>query len=239
MTAFVEAYTSAMRHCSPPIVLMLEREEAKEGEAERRKERKFTLRPRRKAWRVDSHIDTGAMTRPWISSLGAFWPGLQALAGQTLDASASHADWSAAFARFGGLPEALDISGGARHPTLHGYPLRPELVESSFALFAETGHEAYLATGAAVMRTLRERCQARCGFAALADVGDGGTSFSSSGSSSSSAATATATVAANTQQQDAMVRVLELLRFFRERRRATGGRQRRFLPEKKLTLFKP
>ena len=255
LAAFVEAYTSAMRHCSPPIVLMLEREggggggggEEEDGtgaevEKERKKKKKkkkknvdnneatkFTLKPRRKAWRVDSHVDTAAMTRPWISSLGAFWPGLQALAGQVLDASRSHADFAAAWSRFGGLPEALDVSGAARHPTLPGYPLRPEIVESSFAMFGETGHEAYLATGAAVMRTLRERCKARCGFAALADVGDGETPSSSLSSSSSSAATAAAAAAVTAQQQDAMVREPSSskgLERERERERERGERRR-------------
>jgi hypothetical protein len=169
------------------------------------------------------------MTRPWISSLGAFWPGLQALAGQVLDASRSHADFAAAWSRFGGLPEALDVSGAARHPTLPGYPLRPEIVESSFAMFGETGHEAYLATGAAVMRTLRERCKARCGFAALADVGDGETPSSSLSSSSSSAATAAAAAAVTAQQQDAMVREPSSskgLERERERERERGERRR-------------
>ena len=231
-----------MRHCSPPIVLMLEKEKAEEGEEEeeeseegeekgRKKRTKFALRPRRKAWRVDSHVDTAAMTRPWISSLGAFWPGLQALAGQTVDASKSHADWAAAWLRFDGLPEALDVSGVARHPTLTGYPLRPELVESSFVLFGETRHEAYLATGAAVMETLRNRCRAECGFAALADVGsaDGGRSdfsmiSSSSTSSAAAAATTAATAKAASQQQDAMVRAVDLF-VLRERanRKAEPG----------------
>lgn len=223
LTAFVEAYTSAMRHCSPPIVLMLEKEEEEEGEEalegereekgrHKKRKTKFTLRPRRKAWRIDSHVDTAAMTGPWISSLGAFWPGLQALAGQTVDASKSHADWAAAWSRFSGLPEAIDVSGVTRHPTLTGYPLRPELVESSFVLFGETKHESYLATGAALMETLRRRCRAECGFAALADVGDGGGRGGrrSSDAPSISPSAAAAAAAAASPQQDAMVRVVDI-----------------------------
>ena len=33
-------------------------------------------------WLADMHIGTGQLLHPWISSLSAFWPGLQVLAGQ-------------------------------------------------------------------------------------------------------------------------------------------------------------
>ena len=32
-------------------------------------------------WLGEVHIHEGKVTRPWISSLAAFWPGMQALAG--------------------------------------------------------------------------------------------------------------------------------------------------------------
>lgn len=32
-------------------------------------------------WLADAHMQTGVLTHTWISSLSAFWPGLQALAG--------------------------------------------------------------------------------------------------------------------------------------------------------------
>ena len=44
---------------------------------------------RRYSWLVDVHMDTGALTKVFISSLAAFWPGMQALIGEP---------WSAALA---------------------------------------------------------------------------------------------------------------------------------------------
>ncbi len=35
----------------------------------------------KKGWLVDIHMDTGRLSRIWISSLAAFWPGMQALIG--------------------------------------------------------------------------------------------------------------------------------------------------------------
>ena len=36
----------------------------------------------RHGWLVDVHMGTGRLTRIWISSLAAFWPGMQALIGE-------------------------------------------------------------------------------------------------------------------------------------------------------------
>eukprot|EP00951_Prasinocladus_malaysianus_P005246 scaffold37258_cov47-Prasinocladus_malaysianus.AAC.3 len=49
---FAEAYSSAMVHLRVPNMY-------------------------NNMWLIDAHMDTGRMTRPWISSLGAFWPGMQ------------------------------------------------------------------------------------------------------------------------------------------------------------------
>ncbi len=35
-------------------------------------------------WLADADMDTGKLAQPWISSLSAFWPGLQALAGYSI-----------------------------------------------------------------------------------------------------------------------------------------------------------
>ena len=155
LTSFVAIYAAIMRYLAPP--------------------KRHAPGHHRPAWRVDgADMDTGARSSPWISSLGAFFPGLQALAGQRADAAAAHADWAAAWARFGGLPESLDVGGTTRHPGAAAYPLRPELAESSYALHAATdGHPVYRAAGAMVATTLEARCRAPCGYASLADVASG------------------------------------------------------------------
>jgi len=154
LAAFVPAYAAAMRHLNAPP--------PRDG-------------ARRPSWRVEADMDGGGASSPWVSSLAAFWPGLQALAGQTADAGACFADWARAWARFGGLPEAVDARGRVRHPSLKQYPLRPELAESAYALHAVTGGSvpAFRRVGAAMVATLSSRCAAPCGFAALADVATG------------------------------------------------------------------
>jgi hypothetical protein len=34
------------------------------------------------AFLLDVHMDSGRLLKPWVSSLGAFWPAMQVLAGE-------------------------------------------------------------------------------------------------------------------------------------------------------------
>lgn len=56
------------------------------------------------------------------------------LAGDLQAASDSHAAFFWVWQQFGALPERYLYSQGIPHPTEHYYPLRPELLESTFYL---------------------------------------------------------------------------------------------------------
>jgi hypothetical protein len=62
----------------------------------------------------------GQVLHPYVWSLGAFWPGLQVLAGQVEEGAALHANWTAAWARFGWLPEMFDVGLDHAHPRENG-----------------------------------------------------------------------------------------------------------------------
>jgi mannosidase alpha-like ER degradation enhancer 2 len=114
--------------------------------------------PKNAAFVLDVRADDGRLAKPWVSSLGAFWPGLQALVGQTDAASALVANFSSAAAMHGGwLPEvfAADL-GGAVHSSDAGWRLRPELAESAFLLHAANGDPRLRsAVAAPIARALR------------------------------------------------------------------------------------
>ncbi|CAL8470523.1 g10065 [Coccomyxa elongata] len=150
LTMFAEMYAAAMRHLRPEDP----------GWAAR-------------GWLAEVDMHTGAVTRPWISSLSAFWPGLQALIGQLDDAALLHGNWTAAWKAFGWLPELFDAGLTQRHPLQRGYPLRPELIESTYLLHAATGDGSYLEAGRLFQATLVERNKQKCGYASVADVATG------------------------------------------------------------------
>lgn len=155
-------------------------------------------------------------------------PETQVLAGQVEEGAALHTNWTAAWRRFGWLPEMFDVGMENRHPTetggslaawwwlaacaagsggsaqppasafcgtcactltdisstpatltqdvlhaLAGYPLRPELMESTFLLHAATGSPRLLTTGAALHARLRDANRVACGYASVGDVSTG------------------------------------------------------------------
>ena len=95
-------------------------------------------------WLADAHAFEGYLFGPWISSLSAFWPGMQALAGQLEDARHLHANYSNIWMNFAALPELFSIDGARTSPHMNGYPLRPELIESTFYLHASTREPHFL-----------------------------------------------------------------------------------------------
>ena len=120
---------------------------------------------------LDVHMNTGWRSKEWVSSLGAFWPGMQALVGLVLDGEALFRSFANASRRYGGwLPEQFSRDLRAPHPVEKGNPLRPELIESAYHLWAETGEAEYLMYARALQRTLQELNRVKCGFASVKDT---------------------------------------------------------------------
>lgn len=121
-------------------------------------------------WLVDVHMTTGRVLHPFISSLAAFWPGLQVLIGQEVEARLLHRDWSRVWERFKWIPELFHAQLGIVHPTLNGYPLRPELAESTYLLYAATRDPEILTTAISMHDRLRNSTKGRCGYATVSNV---------------------------------------------------------------------
>lgn len=73
----------------------------------------------------------------WIDSLSAFFPGLQVLYGDIDNAKRLHELYFTLWRRFGALPERWDYH--QRKPIIPFYPLRPELMESTYFLYQVRG----------------------------------------------------------------------------------------------------
>ncbi|KAG0466858.1 hypothetical protein HPP92_018438, partial [Vanilla planifolia] len=89
-------------------------------------------------WYVEVNMNSAITVWPLFNSLQAFWPGLQVLYGDVAPAIRTHAAFFSVWKKYGFTPEgfnlaSLSIQGGQR-----SYPLRPELIESTYWLFKAT-----------------------------------------------------------------------------------------------------
>uniref|UniRef100_I1P452 alpha-1,2-Mannosidase n=1 Tax=Oryza glaberrima TaxID=4538 RepID=I1P452_ORYGL len=89
-------------------------------------------------WYHEADMRTGEATHWQLTSLQAFWPGLQTLLGDVAAANISHREFYNVWQRFGVLPERYLLDFGMLHPTEKYYPLRPEFAESTFYLYQAT-----------------------------------------------------------------------------------------------------
>ncbi|KAM3915620.1 ER degradation-enhancing alpha-mannosidase-like protein 1 [Leptodactylus fuscus] len=119
---------------------------------------------------VNVNMFNGQIMNTWIDSLQAFFPGLQVLKGDIEDAICLHAFYYAIWKRYGALPERYNWQLQA--PDVSFYPLRPELVESTYLLYQATKNPFYLHVGMDILLSLEKHAKAECGYATLHHVVD-------------------------------------------------------------------
>ncbi|EEC73977.1 hypothetical protein OsI_08885 [Oryza sativa Indica Group] len=121
-------------------------------------------------WYHEADMRTGEATHWQLTSLQAFWPGLQTLLGDVAAANISHREFYNVWQRFGVLPERYLLDFGMLHPTEKYYPLRPEFAESTFYLYQATKDPWYLEVGEAIIGSLNYYTKVDGGFASVRDV---------------------------------------------------------------------
>ncbi|RHZ53364.1 uncharacterized protein CDV56_100679 [Aspergillus thermomutatus] len=122
---------------------------------------------------IQGDIFTGATRAFWIDSLSAFYPGLLSIAGELDEAIGIHLLTTAVWTRFSGLPERWNVATGNIEGELAWYGGRPEFIESTYYIYRATKDPWYLHVGEMVLRDLKRRCWAKCGWAGLQDVRNG------------------------------------------------------------------
>uniref|UniRef100_A0A8C9ZR17 alpha-1,2-Mannosidase n=1 Tax=Sander lucioperca TaxID=283035 RepID=A0A8C9ZR17_SANLU len=106
---------------------------------------------------VNVNMFSGEIMNTWIDSLQAFFPGLQVLNGDVDNAICLHAFYYAIWKRFGALPERYNWQLQA--PDVLFYPLRPELVESTYLLYQATKNPFYLHVGMDILQSLEKNAK--------------------------------------------------------------------------------
>ena len=119
-------------------------------------------------WYGHADMNTGARRATTYGALDAFFPAVLALSGDLKRAKllqdSSYRMWNHATVE----PEEFDYR--ARKITAAGYPLRPEIVESTYYLYHYTKDQKYQRMGEQLWRDFVKYCRTDEGYAALKDV---------------------------------------------------------------------
>ena len=119
---------------------------------------------------VDMNLGNKKIRSYYVSSLSAFWPALQVLAGDIKSAQSSHGAFYSIWKKFQSMPEIFDIANQKTIGFGKDWPLRPELIESTYHLYVATRDPYYLQVAQDIMLTLNNITRVPCGFASIADV---------------------------------------------------------------------
>ena len=119
-------------------------------------------------WYGHADMNTGKRTTSTYGALDAFFPAVLALSGDLQHAKrlqkSSYRMWSL----HGIEPEELDYK--TMQVVSPGYPLRPEIVESTYYLYHFTRDAQYLRQGKVLFDDFVKHCRTEAGYAALKSV---------------------------------------------------------------------
>ena len=119
-------------------------------------------------WYGHADMNTGARKDPTFGALDAFFPAVLALSGDLTRAKRLQDSSFAMWKHAGIEPEVFDYR--AKQIKSPGYPLRPEIIESTYYLYHYTKDEKYLRMGAQMWRDFVKHCRTDEGYAALKNV---------------------------------------------------------------------
>lgn len=119
-------------------------------------------------WYGHADMTTGKRTATTYGALDAFLPGLLAYSGDLKRARALQESGLKMWRLNGIEPEALDYAN--MQVTAPGYPLRPEIIESTWYLWHYTHDPRYRGMGKEFFQDFVRYTRTRYGFAALKDV---------------------------------------------------------------------
>jgi mannosidase alpha-like ER degradation enhancer 2 len=119
-------------------------------------------------WYGHADMNTGARGDSTYGALDAFFPAVLALSGDVVRAKRLQDSSFAMWKHHGIEPEVFDYRTKAVKSA--GYPLRPEIVESTYYLYHYTKDEKYLRMGARLWLDFVKHCRTDEGYAALKSV---------------------------------------------------------------------
>ncbi len=131
-------------------------------------DRNIKGRPDRELWYGHADMNTGKRTATTYGALDAFFPSVLALSGDLGRARQLQSSSFRMWAKHGIEPEEFDYK--KMEVVSAGYPLRPEIVESTYYLYHYTRDPHYLRMGETLFRDFVRHCKTEEGYAALKSV---------------------------------------------------------------------
>ncbi len=131
-------------------------------------DREVKRRPDLELWYGHADMDTGKRTATTYGALDAFFPAVLALSGD-LNRAKRLQNSSFKMWQLNGIePEELNYK--TMEVAHAGYPLRPEIVESTYHLYHYTRDPTYLEMGQTLFEDFVKHCKTDVGYAALKSV---------------------------------------------------------------------
>ncbi|KAG6548383.1 hypothetical protein Mapa_010162 [Marchantia paleacea] len=121
-------------------------------------------------WYWEVNMNSAVVVWPLFNSLQAFWPGLQVLAGDVDPAIRTHKAFFAVWKKYGFTPEGFNLATQGVQPGQRSYPLRPELIESTYMLYKASADPHYLEVGRDITASIQFYARCPCGYCHIGDV---------------------------------------------------------------------
>jgi hypothetical protein len=123
-------------------------------------------------WFCEVDMYSGKLQRRRVENLDAFWPGVEALMGNTPSAALQLNALYSVWMDLGFLPEELDQISWENNKGIANphYALRPELIESTYYQYQTTGDRTWLLAGKVILESIEKYTRTGCGYAAINDV---------------------------------------------------------------------
>jgi len=121
-------------------------------------------------WYMWVNMDKGFVTLPVQQSLETFWPGLQTLYGDIEPAYRTILNYYEVWNKYGALPEFYNIQKAEPVERREGYPLRPELIESTLYMYRATKDPILLNFGKLMVDMIEKVTKTQCGYATIKNV---------------------------------------------------------------------
>ena len=124
-------------------------------------------------WFADVDMTSGRNRKNRVESLHGFWPGMESTIGMSESSTQLLNSLYAMWTDLGFLPEEIDqlqwLSGKDVVANAF-YPLRPELIESTYHHYRTTGDRSWLNAGVLFLESLESMTKTDCGYAAIENI---------------------------------------------------------------------